>query len=158
MAALAGDGTTGVLTGITMMSLTTTTPTSRTAEFSSTATTSIVPVDLEEEVDSAGEVNFTATLREAEVSPHSSMGRHHVFSLATTPARSADLIMEGRQEASPLAGNQAWVEAVSMEAAAFTEAAVVTAAEVIGNPVGPLNTILQTDLMRRRMKSCALQI
>ena len=137
MVALAGDGTTGVLTGITTISLTTTTRTYRTAEFSSTATTSIAPVDLEEEADSAGEINFTAALREAEVSPHSNMGRHHMFSLATTPARSADLIMEGRQEASPLAGNQAWVEVVSTEAAAFTEAAVVTVGAATGNPVRP---------------------
>jgi hypothetical protein len=94
-------------------------------------------VDLEEEVDSAGEINFTAALREAEVSPHSSMGRHHMPRLAATPARSADLIMEGRQEASPLAGNQAWVEVVSTEAAAFTEAAVVTVGAATGNPVRP---------------------
>jgi hypothetical protein len=115
-------------------------------------------VDLEEEADSAAEINFTAALREAEVSPHSSMGRHHMFSLATTPARSEDLIMEGRHEASPLAGNQAWVEVVSTEAEAFTEAAVVTVGAATGKSGSPVNTILQTELTRRRMKSCALQI
>jgi hypothetical protein len=87
-------------------------------------------VDLEEEVDSAGEINFTAALREAGV-------LRRMPRLATTPARSADLIMEGRQEASPLAGNQAWVEVVSTEAEAFTEAAVVTVGAATGNPVRP---------------------
>jgi hypothetical protein len=89
MAGLVGDGTTGDMTGITTMSFTTTTRTSPTAEFSSIATTSIMPVDFAEEVV------FTEVLRAAGVPPHRSTdSRPHVRSLATTPARSADLIME----------------------------------------------------------------
>src|ERR1700680_2280159 len=129
MAGLAGDGTTGDLTGITTMSSTTTTRTCPTAEFSSIATTSIAREDF------AGEVDFTAALRAAGVSPHRSMGsRRHMPRLATTSARSADLIMEEQQEASPLAGSRALVE-VSMEAEDFTVGAVATVAAVTGNPV-----------------------
>jgi hypothetical protein len=147
MAGLVGDGTTGDLTGITTMSFTTITRTYPTAEFSSIATTSIARADF------AGEVDFTAALRAAGVSPHRSMGsRRRMPRLATTPARSAALIMEEQQEASQLAGSRASVE-VSTEAEDFTAAAVVTAAAVIANPVR-----LQTKLTRRRMKSCALRI
>ena len=135
MAALAGDGTTGGLTGITVTSSTTTTRTSLTAEFSSIATTSITPVDLEEEVDFAGEADFTAALRAAGV-------LRRMPRLATTPARSADLIMEERQEASPLAGNRASVE-VSTEVEDFTVAAVVTVAVVTGKSVS-----MQTQNLR----------
>ena len=153
MAGLAGDGTTGDLTGITTMSFTTTTRTSLTAECSSTATTSITPVDFEEEADFAGEVDFTEALRAAGVSPRRSTdSRRHTPSPATTPAHSADLIMEEQQEGSPLVGNRASVE-VSTEAEDFTVAAVVTVAAVIANPVRR-----QTKLTRRRMKSCALRI
>jgi hypothetical protein len=60
--------------------------------------------------------------------------------------------MEEQQEGSPLVGNRALVE-VSTEAEDFTEAAVVTVAAVIANPVR-----LQTQFTRRRMKSCALRI
>ena len=96
MAGMVGDGTTGDLTGITTVSFTTTTRTSLTVESSSTETTSITPVDFEEEADFAGEVDFTAALRAAGVSPHRSMGsRRHMPRLVTTPARSVDLIMEG---------------------------------------------------------------
>src|ERR1700686_1431004 len=146
-AGLAGDGTTGDLTGITTMSFTTTTRTYPTAEFSSIATTSIARADF------AGEVDFTAALRAAEVSPHRSMGsRRHMPRLAITPARSADLIMEERQEASQLGGSRALVE-VSTEVEASTEAEAMAAA-VTGNPVRLQNT----KFTRWRMKSCALRI
>ena len=86
-------------------------------------------------MDFAGGVDFTAALRAAGVSPPRSMDSpRHMLSLATTPARSADLITEEQQGGSPLVGNQASVE-VSTEAEDFTEAAVVTVAVVTGNPV-----------------------
>jgi hypothetical protein len=139
MAGLVGDGTTGDLTGITTVSFTTTTRTSLTVESSSTETTSIAPADLGVEADFAGGVDFTAALRAAGVLPRRSTdSRRRMPSLATTPARSADLIMEERQEASPLAGNRASVE-VSTEAEDFTAAAVVTVAVVTGKSV-PMQT------------------
>src|SRR3977135_4083572 len=105
MAGLVGDGTTGDLTGITTVSFTTTTPISPTAEFSSTATTSITREDF------AGAVDFTAALPAVGALPHRRMELpRHTRSLATTRARSADLIMGEQQEASPLAGNRASVE------------------------------------------------
>jgi hypothetical protein len=63
-------------------------------------------------------------------------------SLSTTPARSADLIMEERQEASPLAGSRASVE-VSTEAEDFMVAAVVTVVVVTAKSVR-----LQTQNLR----------
>jgi len=80
-------------------------------------------------------VDFTAILREAEVSPDRDMDSpRHTPSLATTPAPSADLIMEEPQEASPLVGNRASAE-VSTEAEDFMVAAVVMVAEVTGKSV-----------------------
>jgi len=69
LAALAGGGDTGDMTGTTMGSFSTTGPTSPTAEFSSIATASIAPVD------------FTAALPVGEAS------------VAPTPVHSAALIM-----------------------------------------------------------------
>ena len=84
-------------------------------------------------MDFSAEVDFTAVLRAAVVSPHRSMdSRHRTPSPATTRARSADLIMEEQQEGSPLADRRALVE-VSTVAEDFTVVvAVVTVAVVTG--------------------------
>jgi hypothetical protein len=115
---LAGAGTAGDLIGVTTGSFSTITPTSPTAEFSSTATTSIAPVDFTT-VEST-ELVFPAR----EVSAGRSMD-----SLALVQERSAVSIMEEWQEASPFAGSRALAEdsmvVVSTEVEAFTEEAAV---------------------------------
>jgi hypothetical protein len=127
LAGLAGDGITGDLTGTTTMLFSITTPTSLTAEFSLIATTSIAPADFMEPTD------FTAEGQED--SPAASMDLPHPMPrLVRTPAHSAALIMEESQEASPLAGSRALVEA-SMGVEASTEVAAVTGEAGTGNSI-----------------------
>jgi hypothetical protein len=138
---MAGDGTTGDLIGITTMSVSTTTTTSPTAEFSPIATISITAADF-----------MVAALQADEVSARRSMAsRHHTPSQVHIPAHSAALIMEELPEAFPHAGSRASVEAteveasmevaVSMEAEAVTEGVAVT---------GKRRSLLQTQLMTWR--------
>src|ERR1700684_824786 len=122
----AGAGTTGDTIGITTESFTTTTPTSLTAESSST-TTSIAPVDFMEEPD------FTAAALGSTAPHQGSMdSRRRMRSPGLILARSVALITEEPPAAFPHAGSRASV--VSMvevsEAEVFTEAEAVA-----GNPV-----------------------
>src|ERR1700719_2598751 len=142
---LAGAGTTGAMIGTTTASCSTTTPTSLTAEFSSTAITSIALADFMQPTDFMAE--------EREDSPVASMdSRHHMPRPVRIPAHSAALIMEESREVSRLGGNRALAEA-SMEAEVFTEAAATEAA-VTGNSVQSP----QMRLMIWRKNSCAKTI
>src|SRR5260370_39895339 len=99
---LAGAGTTGATTGITMTFVSTTTTTNPTAECSSIVVTSIT------------RVHFTgpaALMAEGEHSPAGSMDLHHTASPAGTPARLAALILQELREASPLADDRVLSEA-----------------------------------------------
>jgi hypothetical protein len=68
---------------------------------------------------------------------------------ALIPERSAVSIMEGWQEASPLAGSRALAEAFMAVAEASTVAGAVTAEAVEGNSV----QLPQTKMMIRRKNS-----
>ena len=118
LAALAGDGDTGDTIGITG-SCSIITATYPTAEFSSIATTSIMPVDFMEAEDFMVEV-----IEDLEVA---NMDSHPMASPAPTQARSAALIMGEPPRAFPHAGNPAseasTAEEDFMAAEAFTEAA-----------------------------------
>jgi len=124
LAGLVGDGTTGDLTGITSISFTTTTPTSREAEFSSIATTlsargraSIMPAGFVAEAD------FMAGARPGVEVLEGLRSRmdlwRHTLSLAPIPAHSAALITEELREDSRLAADRALAEV-------FTEAEAST--------------------------------
>ena len=111
LAVLAGDGVTGATIGITTGSSSITVPTSRTAEFSPIAATSIAAVDFMA-------VGFTTA---GSLAGETSAGRTdfpaHILE------RSADSIVEEWLEDFLLEGSRALVE-VSMVVEASTEAAV----------------------------------
>ena len=116
---MAGVGTTGDMTGITMASFTTTTRTSPTAGYSSIAIRSIAPAD------------FTVAPPQEDSGTPSMGSRHRTRRLEPIPAPSAVLITEEWREVFPLAGGRALAEAlvvVSTEVEVFT--AVVTANSV----------------------------
>ena len=72
----------------------------------------------------------------AEASRHRGTAlRRHMPKWVLIPERSAASIMEGRQEASPLAGSRALAEAFMEVAEASTAEAAVTAGAVEGNSV-----------------------
>ncbi len=118
---LAGDGGTGATIGITTESSSTTAPTSRTAEFSSIATTSIAPAD------------FMAADSTEEISQAHEASEGRMDSPALIRERSADSIVEEWLEDSLFAGNRALVE-VSM----VVEASMAAAVE--GNSLSLLRT------------------
>ena len=122
-AALAGAGITGDLTGKTIESSTTTTPTSRTAELSLIATTSVMglwrmaPADF-----------MPAHLREA--SPAARMGlQHRTTREVRIPERSVDSIMEASQEETPSVDVQAWAAGSMAEVVSMVAADTVAVAE-----------------------------
>ena len=136
MAGLVGDGTTGDLTGITTISFTTTTPTSREAESSSIATTSIAGE--RDSIMRAGfvaEADFMAEARAGVAVLAGLRSRmdlwRRMLRLAPIPAHSAALIMEELREDFPLAADRALAE-VSTEAEVSTGAGDMVA-EVTGN-------------------------
>jgi hypothetical protein len=138
---MAGAGTTGDTTGITTTFVSTTTTTSPAAEFSLTATTSIMPADFMAE-------DFTAGLVADEVSARRSKdSRHHTPNLVPIPAHSVVLIMEESRGDSPLAGSRALAEA-SMEEVVSTGAAEAEA--VTGNSVQPNTT---DDMEKHAMRT-----
>ena len=121
LADLAGDGDTGATIGITTGSSSITAPTSRTAEFSPIAATSIAAVDFMA-------VGFTTVRSTAAISQADEGSGGRADSPAHIPERSADSIGEGWLEGFLLAGSRALAEA-SMEVE------VSTAAAVAGNSV-----------------------
>jgi Protein of unknown function (DUF3300) len=111
----------------------TTTATFPTAEFSSIATTSIVPEDFMEAVGFIAPVVFMAETPEA--SGAASMdSRRHLASLVPTQAHSADLIMEELREDFLLVGSLASAVASMEEAEAVMEAAVTASSIQLPQP------------------------
>src|SRR5271163_386869 len=117
LAVLAGDGVTGATIGITTGSSSITAPTSRTAEFSSIATTSIAPAAFMA-------VGSTAAISQAD---EASEGRMDLP--AHIPERSADSIVGEWLEDSLFAVNRALVEGSMVVEASMAAVAVE------GNPV-----------------------
>src|SRR5882724_894451 len=132
-AALAGAGTTGILTGVTEVSFITTTPTYPTVGCSSIATTSITPADFMAEVHSKAGVRAEGQVEvRRSTSPDRSMGSQHLMPhLLPILVRSVALTTGERPEGSPLAGSRASVEAFMAEAVSMV-AEASTAAEVTG--------------------------
>src|SRR5690349_19961820 len=133
LAGLAGAGTTGDLIGITTVYFSSTTATYPTAESSSIVTTLIARVRaagfMAEPASAAGALRGVGVLVEPQ--SRSIRLRHRMTSPRPILARSAALIMEEPPAAFPHAGSRASVEA-SIEAGAFTVAALVTVAEDSG--------------------------
>jgi hypothetical protein len=124
LAGLAGDGTTGDLTGIITMSSSITMGSYPTAE-SLLITTTLITV-----VDFMAKADFTAAAQVFMAKRGHSMDSRPVL----IPAHSAALITEESRGAFPPEGNPASVE-VSTEAEASMVAEVVTAEVVTGNSV-----------------------
>jgi hypothetical protein len=148
LAGLVGDGTTGDLTGITMMSSITTTLTYPTAESSSITTLSIASAgtsitlagfmpEADFRVGALAEIRGSMDQsRSMDSQPRNTDPRHRISSLVAIPAHSVALITEESPEDSPLAGSRA--SAVAFMAAEVSTGVGVeafTVAEAAGNPV-----------------------
>ena len=138
---------TGDTIGITTGSFSTTTPTSPTAEFSSTATTSIAPVDFMGGGFHGGSRGFRGSDRSMD-------SRHRMPRPARIPELSAASIMEEWREAFPLAGSRASAEASTVAELSTAVEVSTEAAAVEGNSV----QLPQTRLMIWRKNSCAQTI
>ncbi len=114
-------------------------------------------VDFTTPVDFTAQADFTAAaLVSMAPQRRSTDSQHHMRRLASIPAHSAALIMEGSRGVSPLAGSRALVEEGegSTPAEAFTAEEASTAAEVTAKSV----PLLHTQLMTLEKESCELKI